>query len=1080
MKPQVIILGILVFLCLGQDTPHAKEEAQIVIQMGPTGPITSVAFSPDGQQIVSGSEDRAIRLYDHSTGQLVRMFKGHTNPIKAVAFSPDGKQIVSGSKGEGPLRLWDRATGDLVRSFDGQTGEVNALAFSPDGQQIVSGSWGGDAPLNLWDRATGELVHTFIGHTNGVASVAFSPDGQQILSGSWDTTLRVWDRTTGELVQTIKSSRVVTTVAFSSDGQQLLSGSIATFRLQLWDRSTGQLLRTIKSYSPFMSLAVSPDGQHVISAHREGAPKLWDLATGQLKRTFKGKRGWMLTFSPDGRHLVSGRRDGTLQLWDPSTGEVVRTFERLTGRVFSLAVSPDGLQLLSGSDDMNVRLWDTTTGKLVRIFRGHTDRVGSVAFSPDGQWVISGSWDNTLRLWDPATGQLVHTYNGHTDVVRAVFFSPDSQQMLSGSFDGTLRLWDRATGLVVHTIKAHSDWITAVAMSPDGKHLLSGDINGYLRLWDRSTGQLVHDFEKKNESVHAVTFSPDSQSIVSGDISGLLRLWDRTTGQLVRTFKGHITSASSVSFSPDGKQLISAGADRTLCLWDMATGQSVRVLTGHTDWVQAVAFSPNGEKVVSGSNDGMIKIWNPNTGEVFATLIGFINGEWVTYTPDNYYVASPTGDQYVSFRIGNKVYDFEQYASIYKRPKIVAKILSGEDMQSELAEVQRETGVDPTHESIVDLVPPEIIFQFLKQGNTLLEPTDQTLEFPTVMVVARAVQRQHGVDRIVLQINDETVYEQSINGEKEFEIRTPIELKDSANILKLVAWSTKQVKSYPRTLQLTYKAELTKGWSLPKLADYAFGKSKSWAVVVGINSYSKERNGFKPLPHAVDDAKAMRDLFANKLGFSEDHIITILDNDATKQHIEAVLAEELPRKVGKDDRVIIYFSGHGHTRQTRTGDPFGYIVPVDGKISSIHPTAISMDQVYSFSELIPAKQILFIVDACYSGIRGTLHKKGESPRQTRQQVETFIKSGGRQIMTAGTANETVVMGSKWDGHSVYTYHLINGLKGKADYNKDGVTTIRELQVYLDDKVPNDAKQTPQLNYLGSGEGQFVFYQAGVF
>ena len=78
------------------------------------------------------------------------------------------------------------------------------------------------------------------------------------------------------------------------------------------------------------------------------------------------------------------------------------------------------------------------------------------------------------------------------------------------------------------------------------------------------------------------------------------------------------------------------------------------------------------------------------------------------------------------------------------------------------------------------------------------------------------------------------------------------------------------------------------------------------------------------------------------------------------------------------------------------------------------------------------------------------------------------------------AKETVVMGPKWEGHSVYTYHLIQGLKGKADDNKDGVTTVRELQVFLDDKVPKDAKQTPQFNYLGTGEGQFVFYSEGAF
>jgi WD40 repeat protein len=1094
MKPRTIIIGILVVLFFGQGTAYAKKEADILIQSGHTQEVDAVAFTPDGTQVLSGSRDRTLRLWDRATGQLVRTFQGHTDEVVAVAVSPDGTQVLSGSR-DRTLRLWDRFTGQLVHTFEGHISPLTSVAFSPDGTQVISGDHRSD--LRLWDRATGQLVRMFNTHLRGIHALAFSPDGTQVLSGGADYTLRLWDRATWQVVRSFPRELgdfgVPRAVAFSPDGTQIVLGSWVRKYLTLWDRATGKLVRTFEGpTSHVQAVAFSPDGSQVLSGSDDHSFRLWDSATGQLVHTFQGHTNGVnaVAFSPDGKHVLSGSDDYTLRLWDRATGKLMHTFEGRTSSVQAVALSPDGAQVVSGYHDHTLRLWDRATGEVVRRFTGHTQEVNAVAFTPDGTEVLSGSSDRTLRLWEHLTGHLVHTFDGHPEEVMAVAVSPNGTQVLSGGRDGALWLWDRATGQLDRTFPLHHDtptWFNAVAFSPDGKQVIAGggsNIGDGFWMWDRTTRQLDHTFTKPINRiptwVNAVAFSPDGTQVLSGGILKNLSLWDRTTGQLVRTFEGHTSDIQAVAFSPDGSQVLSGSDDNTLRLWDRTTGQLVHILEGHAQEVNAVAFGHDGHQVISASSDGTLRFWNPQTGELVATLIGFDDGEWVAYTPDNYYVSSPKGDQYVTFRVGNKVYDFAQYASIYKRPEIVAKIIKGADIQAEVAAIQQETGVDLTRENIADLLPPEIVVQFLKQGDTLREPINQVLEGPNILVVAKVVQRQHGLDRIVLQINGQVVYEQSVKGEKEFELRAPVELKESANNLKLVAWSTKQVRSHPRTLQLTYKAELMKGLSLRKLAEYVFGKSKSWAVVIGISSYSKTDNGFKPLPHAVDDAKAMRDLLINKLGFADDHIISILDKQATKQHIQTVLAQELPEKVGKDDRVIIYFSGHGDTRQTRTGDPYGYIVPIDGKRQSIHPTAISMDEVYSFSELIPAKQILFIVDSCYSGIRGTLHKKGELPPQTRRQVETFIKSGGRQIMTAGTAEETVVMGPKWDGHSVYTYHLIQGLKGRADQNKDGVTTIRELQVYLDDKVPTDTdyKQTPQLNYLGTGEGQFVFYSEG--
>jgi WD40 repeat protein len=124
---------------------------------------------------VSGSDDETVRLWDAATGALLQTLEGHTSSVTSVAFSPDGKQVVSGSYDK-TVRLWDAATGALLQTLEGHTDSASLAAFSPNGKQVVSGSY--DKTVRLWDAATGALLQTLEGHTHTVSSVAFSPDGK--------------------------------------------------------------------------------------------------------------------------------------------------------------------------------------------------------------------------------------------------------------------------------------------------------------------------------------------------------------------------------------------------------------------------------------------------------------------------------------------------------------------------------------------------------------------------------------------------------------------------------------------------------------------------------------------------------------------------------------------------------------------------------------------------------------------------------------------------------------------------------------------------------------------------------------
>ena len=506
-----------------------------------------VVLSPDGKMIAGTSisvVDRTragvIKFYEVETGRLINTltatqrtkWNDSSKRVSSIAFSPDGRLLASGSADDGTIKLWDVETGQNIATFT-EKPEPNSsmlcVAFSPDGAKLAVGSVAG---IRLLEVLTGEHIYTRrhidiseLESLASVFSVTFSPDGRRLASASWDG-VKLWDVETGQNITTLRGHmRLIDAVAFSPDGLTFASHSMVG--IQVWAAATGGHITTLAGPPNFVtSIAYSPDGTKLATGsvetkNTEHTIKLWDVETGRNIATLRGHTDVVITvaYSPDGTLLASGSKDKTVRLWAVSTGENIATLQGHEKLVFSVAFSPDSTKLASGSEDTSIRLWEIPTGKALYTLGGvnspqvpvqvlparrpgqdinelQTDYavdiepeivrglVFSVAFSPDGIKLASASWDN-VKLWDVETGQYLATLANELESSSfSVAFSPDSTKLACGSWEDKVELWDISAQKQIASFPGHTGWVRTVAFSSDGTKIASGSVDGTVLLWD--------------------------------------------------------------------------------------------------------------------------------------------------------------------------------------------------------------------------------------------------------------------------------------------------------------------------------------------------------------------------------------------------------------------------------------------------------------------------------------------------------------------------------------------------------------------------------------------------------------------
>lgn len=286
---------------------------------------------------------------------------GHLSPVWTVAISPDGQTIASGSF-DNTLKLWNLETGELINSSLGHSKPVLSVTFSPNGQILASASV--DNTIKLWDFTNKSIIRTISGNLDSVVSIsiAISPDGESIACGSDDRTIKIWQLNSGKLLHSLKDLRGFNYVAISPDGK-ILAGGSSDDTIKIWHFHTGTLINTlIGHFRDVNALAFSPDGQLLASGSSDHTIKVWDVHRGKLIRNINAHSDWVrsVAFSPDGKTLIGASDDAKIKIWSLNTGNLLDTLVGHTKDVNAIAISPDGQTIVSGSSDKNIKIWRCT------------------------------------------------------------------------------------------------------------------------------------------------------------------------------------------------------------------------------------------------------------------------------------------------------------------------------------------------------------------------------------------------------------------------------------------------------------------------------------------------------------------------------------------------------------------------------------------------------------------------------------------------------------------------------------------------------------------------------------------------
>lgn len=597
-----------------------------------------LSFSPDGREILSGSEDRTLLVWEVESGRMLQRLEGHAGYVgpNACAFLPDGRRIVSAGWG-GEVFVWDRATGKRVKQLAGLSSadSVSSLSVRPDGREVMVG--GRNGRVTAWDLASGEITfdNRDLRHPpeEGVWAVGYLDDGRRF-GGGGAGKLLVWDNGKPRQVPLQPTS------ALPLSGGRLLLGTAGALHLIEAD---GQP-RKLADYDQWIyALALSPRRDVAVAGDMAGNTRVWNLATGTRRCELPRSAGvWAAAFDPGGTRFAVAGNDATVILARASDCSIERRLQATRSRVSSVAA---GSSVLLGDGAGNASEWVTGDLRMSHIVAAHAGEVMALAALPEGRWV-SGGADTYLVAGDRESKRKIGSLR---NLPWRILPLPGEASVLAIDMSGYVNLVPLDGRQPRQIFSAGGAPLYAAAIRPGKPEVvLGGRVPGLHKL-ALPQGTEMAVWPDAGQTVSALAYSPDGARLVEGSTDGDVVLRDPDSGTIDRRLTGLHKQVLGLVFTP--AHLWAGGDDNKLLRWALAGGTTADREIPETSPIHNLTATPDGRYLIAALDDGAMVHALPE-GEPVARLIPFKDRSWATLHADGRYVAS-SGDA-LTFRVENR------------------------------------------------------------------------------------------------------------------------------------------------------------------------------------------------------------------------------------------------------------------------------------------------------------------------------------------------------------------------------------------------------------------------------------------